>query len=147
MRRKHKEACFCRDESWPKTEPRPVSWNCSAESRKDHHGARRKRNNCPSFSMVYTGSRFLINPLPRQARDKHHPVRINRITINGMMINRIMINGRKLKRPNNKRPFISEGNIATEDLMTSQVRKRRTFLRCHLMLKIPSFTKTGSGQT
>eukprot|EP01046_Picozoa_sp_COSAG06_P061131 COSAG06_NODE_13280_length_1259_cov_1.508936_1_plen_64_part_00 len=23
--------------------------------------------------------------------------------------------------------------------MTSQVRKRRTFLRCHLMLKIPSF--------
>ena len=22
---------------WPKTEPRPVSWNCSFESRKDHH--------------------------------------------------------------------------------------------------------------
>ena len=26
------------DDSWPSTEPRPVSWNCSAESRKDHHG-------------------------------------------------------------------------------------------------------------
>jgi N-acetylglucosamine-6-sulfatase len=26
------------DASWPSTEPRPVSWNCSAASRKDHHG-------------------------------------------------------------------------------------------------------------
>merc|ERR1711970_756998 len=26
------------DENWPATEPRPISWNCSAESRKDHHG-------------------------------------------------------------------------------------------------------------
>ena len=26
------------DPSWPATEPRPESWNCSAESRKDHHG-------------------------------------------------------------------------------------------------------------
>jgi len=25
------------DSSWPATEPRPVSWNCSAESRQDHH--------------------------------------------------------------------------------------------------------------
>merc|ERR1712190_481070 len=23
---------------WPATEPRPASWNCSAESRKNHHG-------------------------------------------------------------------------------------------------------------
>ena len=26
------------DASWPDTEPRPVAWNCSAESRADHHG-------------------------------------------------------------------------------------------------------------
>lgn len=26
------------DASWPATEPRPVSWNCTADSRKDHHG-------------------------------------------------------------------------------------------------------------
>jgi N-acetylglucosamine-6-sulfatase len=26
------------DASWPKHEPRPENWNCSAESRKDHHG-------------------------------------------------------------------------------------------------------------
>ena len=25
------------DENWPATEPRPVSWNCSKESRADHH--------------------------------------------------------------------------------------------------------------
>ena len=26
------------DPSWPKHEPRPINWNCSAESRADHHG-------------------------------------------------------------------------------------------------------------
>lgn len=26
------------DPSWPSQEPRPVSWNCSAESRSNHHG-------------------------------------------------------------------------------------------------------------
>jgi N-acetylglucosamine-6-sulfatase len=26
------------DPSWPQQEPRPVNWNCSAESRKHHHG-------------------------------------------------------------------------------------------------------------
>ena len=26
------------DASWPEHEPRPVAWNCSAESRADHHG-------------------------------------------------------------------------------------------------------------
>jgi N-acetylglucosamine-6-sulfatase len=26
------------DASWPAHEPRPVSWNCSAESRRNHHG-------------------------------------------------------------------------------------------------------------
>jgi hypothetical protein len=26
------------EDSWPPTEPRPVAWNCSAESRADHHG-------------------------------------------------------------------------------------------------------------
>ena len=26
------------DPSWPAHEPRPVSWNCSAESRRNHHG-------------------------------------------------------------------------------------------------------------
>ena len=27
-----------RQSSWPAHEPRPVNWNCSLESRKDHHG-------------------------------------------------------------------------------------------------------------
>ena len=27
------------DASWPATEPRPPNWNCSAESRADHHGS------------------------------------------------------------------------------------------------------------
>ena len=26
------------DPSWPEQEPRPVNWNCSKESRADHHG-------------------------------------------------------------------------------------------------------------
>jgi len=27
------------DNSWPETEPRPPNWNCTAESRSDHHGS------------------------------------------------------------------------------------------------------------
>ena len=26
------------DDAWPDHEPRPANWNCSTESRKDHHG-------------------------------------------------------------------------------------------------------------
>ena len=35
------------DESWPATEPRPVAWNCSAESRADHHGTHFFRTHPP----------------------------------------------------------------------------------------------------